>query len=350
MSLRDVRAGTLLIAVCVATAAWYAKSPEAVRRHLSLLQMGSEAEKASSFASVRKVCWLPDSRKLLSFVQGDVGLDGPLVMHDLEDPLYRMPIDITGETVTTVALARDGRHLLVATREGRLWWISLESVERRMLIELPTLVAFTALAVSTDGTQLAAACSNGSIYLWGAEHSTPARFTSGLTNRISDVRFSNFGRRLVSAGQDGWLCVWDLPTGKVRQKWKAHHQPAMASAFLSDERLISASLDETIRIWDISTGHEIWRGDFGRFGVNTLAVSADGKSAAWGGHQTRVVVWDVENARRKYEIAVPATIIRDVQFSPDNNSLSIAGNEGMLRVYEVQTGAEVAVLDVGEIM
>ena len=348
MTLRNTRPGTILIAALITAAAWYAKYPESVRRTLPQLQFGCESQNPRSFVIAKKVYWSPDSRKLLSVAHGDVGQDGPLALHDLDDRPYRMPIDMSGELLATAVLAADGRHVLVTTFEGHLWWIGLESDERTLLLDLPARIGFSAAVLSPDGKRAVAACGDGSIYLCDTERPRSVLFASGLTSRISEMRFSSNGRKLVSAGQDGWLCVWDLPSGELLHRWKGHDRPATAAAFLSDGRMISASLDDTIRIWDISSGREIWRGDFSLYGVTALAISADGRLAAWGGYNRKVIVWDLAKACKKYEIEVPVSIIRDLKFSPDNNSLAVAGSEGTLRVHDAHSGTEVAEIELGQ--
>jgi WD40 repeat protein len=348
MNLRDIPAGTVLIAAIVGCGIWCAKFPDALQRALPQLQSGDPSETPPSFVYVKGVCWSPDSRKLLSLSHGECGLDGPLVIHDLDNLALRMPLDMRGETVAAAVLAGDGRHVFIATHEGRLWWIGLESDERKLLFEGPPRSGFTAIASSDQRNLLAAAASDGSILLCDPQGSTPVVLAAGLKSLISDLRFSQDGCRLVAAGQDGWLCVWDLQSGQIMQRWKGHDQAAMAAAFLSGDRLISAGLDDTVRIWEISTGCEVWRGEFGLSGVTALAVSADGRTAAWGGMQPRVVVWDLENARKKYDVEVAASIVWDIQFSADARSLAVAGSQGMLRVYDAQFGASVAELEIGE--
>jgi WD40 repeat protein len=347
MTLRDTRPGTIIIAAVVAAAAWYAKFPDSVQRCLPQLQWSAQSQNPTAFVFAKKVYWSPDSRKLLSVAHGEVGQDGPLALHDLDDQPYRMPIDMSDESVVSAVLAADGRHVLVITFEGHLWWIGLESDERTLLLDLPAQIGISAAALSPDGKCAVAACFDGSIYVCETERPGSAIFASGLTSRISELRFSSDGRKLVSAGQDGWLCVWELRSGELLHRWKGHDQPTTGAAFLPDGRIISASLDDTIRIWDMSTGREIWRGDFGLYGVTALAISADGKSAAWGGYNRKVIVWDLANARKNYEFEVPVSIVRDLKFSPDNNSLAVAGSEGMLRVHDAHSGNVVAEIELG---
>jgi WD40 repeat protein len=349
MKMRDTGIGMLVIATLVAAGAWYAKDPDSVHRSLSHTQLGAELPNPRAFVHVNKVWWTQDSRKLLSVARGEVGFDGPLVLHDLDHLPCHMSIDVGGESTVKAALAPDGQHVLVASCQGLLWWIGLDTDERRLLLSLPASVDFTAIALSADGSQIVAASSDGSIYLGDAERHGLAVFDSGPGGRSSELRFSNDGQKLVSAGQDGWLCVWDIPSGRIVRRWKGHGQPATAAAFVSDDRIISTSLDDTVRIWDVASGREIWRGEFGLLAVTALAVSPDGLSAAWGGNTHKVVVWDIANGRKKCEIEVPASMVRDVKFSFDNKSLAVAAG-GTLRVHDAQSGTAVAVIEMGDVL
>jgi len=361
MDLRNAIARIVLIAALVGVGAWNAKFPEDFARALPQLRLGVEsgAEKGIesnslvSFIYCKRVCWSSDGRKLLSVTRGDCGLDGPLAVHDLDNAPLRMPIDMLGETVSTAVLASDGRHVLVAavaadgTDVGRLWWLGLQSDERKLLLETTVRSGVNAIAISGNGNMSAAATSDGQIYLCDPESPVPAILAAGMQSLISDLRFSLDGQRLVSAGQDGWLTVWDLPSRRVLHRWKGHDQPAMAAAFLSGDRLISAGLDDAVRVWEISTGREIWSGEFKLSGVHALAVSGDGKTAAWGGRQSKVVVWDLENASKKYELDVLASIVWDVEFSADSRFLAVAGTQGILRLYDAWSGSEISELEVG---
>ena len=111
-----------------------------------------------------------------------------------------MSVDMHDESVATAAVARDGRHILVATYEGRLWWIGLESDDRTLLLEAPVKSGFSAAALSSDGKLSALASYDGSIYLCATEFPAPRIIASDLISRISELRFSDDGLRLALSG------------------------------------------------------------------------------------------------------------------------------------------------------
>jgi WD40 repeat protein len=74
-------------------------------------------------------------------------------------------------------------------------------------------------------------------------------------------------------------------------------------------------------------------------GVLTLTVSADLRTAAWGGFDSRVVVWDLKRQQKKFEIRTPMSMVAHLRFSPSGTQLAVAGKERCIRIYDVQTGA-----------
>ncbi|HEY4260018.1 MAG TPA: WD40 repeat domain-containing protein, partial [Schlesneria sp.] len=107
-----------------------------------------------------------------------------------------------------------------------------------------------------------------------------------------------------------------------------------------------------LRIWDIASNTERWRGPAGAYGTNGLVaidVTSTGTFAAWGDAMTRrIVVWDLEEQRVRYVIENPSMVM-NLRFSPDGNSLAIAGLEHNVRVYDVRTGKETHRIDVKQI-
>ena len=57
--------------------------------------------------------------------------------------------------------------------------------------------------------------------------------------------------------------------------------------------LLAAGSDGVARRWDAATGAEVQAWDFGLNNLQSLAVAPDGLTAAAGGADGRIVVWDL---------------------------------------------------------
>ncbi len=291
---------------------------------------------------VNRVDWSADGRVLLSLSREAGDCQGKLVLHDTGPKTTGMPIASLGEHISTVALAPDGRHVLIGSSAGHLWWIGWETIDAPSpLAVLTGEDVFTATAITDCGRQIAAGTNRGEIYLRDPERETSFTLPASRSSAVSDLRFARDGNRLVSAQHDGTIRVWEASTGELLREFTGHGMPATGAAFLPDgERVISVGLDDTVRIWDIAGGRELWRGEFELGGIRALAVSADGRTAAWGGHNRRIVVWDLGRTQKRFDIATPASVVFHLAISLDGSLLAVGGTESVIRLYDVQTGIE----------
>jgi dipeptidyl aminopeptidase/acylaminoacyl peptidase len=139
----------------------------------------------------------------------------------------------------------------VATGKER--WDVATGKERRSPLDGWVVVG---LALSPDGRTLAHA--NGSAITL-RETATGGERAS-LTGHTGDVRgfaISPDGRTLASAGEDGTVRLWDLPSGKEVGRLEGHdeegHDEVLAVAFSPDGKtLVSGGLDKNAHIWDVS--------------------------------------------------------------------------------------------------
>jgi WD40 repeat protein len=331
--------GTLGIGAVVLAGIWYGcdaglcewTSPFAAQRQ------ESRSNIASAFGM--RVEWSANGQTLLVVSRNGADAKGRITLHDLSRPDLSTAVDVEGEYVHCTSPGRDG-YFLAATGEGRLWSIDGTTGEITRLAESPVPQPFHATAVAPGGSVVAAGTSKGSVYLCEPAGLRATPLPTVRTSAINDLCFSGDGALLLSGSGDGTIALWDAKTRGLVQEFTGHGQPAMAVACLRNRRVMSVGLDDTTRIWNIETGREEWRGQFGLNGVLTLAVSRDLRTAAWGGFDSRVVVWDLEREQKQFEIRTPMSVVAHLRFSPNGTLLAVAGKERFIRIYDVHTGAE----------
>ena len=358
----------LLVASTVIGGLWCANDM-ALQDMPKLLFKSSEDQPPLPNVTVNRLDWSADGEALNWVLFGEPDGMRSLARYEAGTECIRRILVDTPEQIIATAFAHDGRHVLLGTCDGKLNWVELESCSRMTLVESQATrarSAFTAVAVADDGSLLAGGTETGLIYVCDPEDRTiriltgeGQRFPLGMhlspgstasqqgcsspsaQSSVSDLQFSTDRRWLVSAQNNGTIGLWDLATGELLQQFVGHRGPATAAALLPNgKQILSTGLDDTVRLWDIFSGNETWRGEFGLGGALCVAVSADGATAAWAGYGRKIIVWDLEHQQKKFELTTPATIVPDLEFSPDGSLLAAAGKEGSIRLYDVQTGAE----------
>jgi WD40 repeat protein len=161
---------------------------------------------------------------------------------------------------------------------------------------------------------------------------------------VTCVVWSADGRRLLSAGKDGGIHLWNAATGGLLRSVGIHPGGAMAVALSPDgSRAASVGLDQTVRLWDTATEKELHtlRGHSGH--VYSVAFSPDGRwlvsgSGDWlenidpnNPGRPEVKVWDVGTGREERSWAAGDQDVTGLAFSPDGRTLAAASGSWMAR-------------------
>jgi len=72
------------------------------------------------------------------------------------------------------------------------------------------------------------------------------------------VSWSPDGKRLVSAGDDETVRIWNANNGHLLLTYKGHTGAVWSVDWSPDgKRLASGGTDNTVQVWDASSGHSL---------------------------------------------------------------------------------------------
>ncbi|QDU38624.1 Serine/threonine-protein kinase PknB [Maioricimonas rarisocia] len=159
------------------------------------------------------------------------------------------------------------------------------------------------------------------------------------------VRFAPSGRLLASAGVDGIVRLWNMPSGTLQHVLEGHEGDVNRIEFSPDGRqLATASDDGTVRLWNVASGTagHVLRGHDRR--VFEVVWAGDGLRLASAGDGWGIRIWDVASGERLGTL--PAQDVTAMAFWPGTSRLVSVEQTRELRVIDFATLRQVASHDV----
>lgn len=170
------------------------------------------------------------------------------------------------------------------------------------------------------------------------------------TKMVYDVAFMPGGDRVVSAGYEGWLVVWDEKTGAEVAAWEpAPGFSVAAVAPLADGRIACATDDGRVRIWNPATGAQTHAFAGHTEHARHLLLRPDTKTMLSGGLDGAVREWDPDGADgadplRTITCAGPVDEMCLLDGPPRLVTASRGPAGGEIVVWDLQTGSPITTL------
>jgi hypothetical protein len=198
----------------------------------------------------------------------------------------------------------------------------------------------TSVAVFADGKQAVTGSRDRTVRIWDLANARTVRVLEGHTGPVLAVAVSADGKRVASAGTDHVVRVWDAASGGLIAMLQGHTGDVVGVAFLPDGQLLSGGGDG-LRRWDVDKEETVWRTPEIDGGAFDLAVSADGRRAAFLSIASADVdVWDLAARRLVRRLDAKTTYLRPgLAITPDGREVIGRGEEnGRLTRWEVDSG------------
>ncbi|MEK6239167.1 MAG: WD40 repeat domain-containing protein, partial [Planctomycetales bacterium] len=175
---------------------------------------------------------------------------------------------------------------------------------------------------------------NGEVELWDVKSGDKIAGKDGDASQ--SAAFTPDGKYAMAASANGSIRVISLPDMRIVHVLEGHQGTVRAMTVLPGGRLMSAGIDKTVRMWDLTTGAEVHKSESEDGMVFALAVSPDESTMAVAGYlSSSVLLLDLQQ-----QPAAPLGvlegaeghdgIIRCLAFSPDGRLL-LSGSRGSER-------------------
>jgi WD40 repeat protein len=163
----------------------------------------------------------------------------------------------------------------------------------------------------------------------------------GHKDSVLTVAFSPDGKKLISAGKDLTVRVWDVATGKELKKLDGlFTAPTRVGFGGGDKRAVATSLGSGFHSWDIESGRELQKLNMGQHKADALSPDGDqvflARTANWvEALKTRESGGGTQGITGKWEGVTAAA------FTADGHSVLFVGGDGLLHAIDLRTEKEI---------
>ena len=191
---------------------------------------------------------------------------------------------------------------------------------------------------SPDGKRIVTT-DDKSARMWDAG-SSQLLFTMSHGDIVYQALFNPAGSRIITAGGDGTVRIWDAATGASMRELTPQRSGAKRwrySAVAMSSHVVAAieMMGRVAHVWDAETGTQIAELNNGAAEVASLAFSADGHWLATSGDDG-VRVFDTSTWRQAVLLACPR--VRSLSFDPTGARLAVGTYDGDASIWEVPSG------------
>ncbi len=254
---------------------------------------------------------------------------------DLADARFPEIAQLAGHTgaVTAVAFNTDGQQVLTGSADMavKLWTVATEK-------ELANLAGHTGaiVAVAMPGNQPTSASADKTVRVWNPANGQPVRSATAESS-LTAMAVSRDNAQLAAAGEDGRVQLFTFANLQVKSTLAGHTKPVASLGFSPDNtRLVTGAADDTAIVWNVADGRllEIFPVEQG---LASATFGPDAASVLVGDQQGTIELRSLQFAVALNGIAkrVTATV-----FSANGQTVFAASEDGTVRGFNGVNGQQ----------
>ena len=246
--------------------------------------------------------------------------------------------------LASMAFSRDGQRIAASSSAGsfRVWDVSTgaEVFSLGMKYHQPSCIA-----ISTDGSRIAFDANTSTVRVWDVVNDVEIlpRLV-GNRGSVFSIAFSVVDNsRIVAAGRDYLVHVWDTASGAEVLRLKGHSDSVNSVAFSTDgSRIVSGADDKTVRLWSVASQAEALPALHGhKARVTAVAFSRDGERVVSGSRDKLIYVWDAQSGDKITVLPGHGGPVSSVAFFPDGLRIVSGADDKTIRLWDVASAREV---------
>jgi WD40 repeat protein len=248
---------------------------------------------------------------------GSVGAKAAAIVWDVDkaEVLVRIETDLAG--IAIPVLAADGKTVAVRQygfnaglapgknndpqRSIHVWDVDGKKELLQARVSPPSYQS-PDVALSSDGSLMAASFGDGPIQIWDVKTSRYKHMLLGRTGQGVRIAFSPDGKRLAAAAYDGTIQRWNMDDGKLIGTTEptagAMLPIPLGVAFAGKDRVVAWSASGyAALVWEAPSGKLLTPRNEHAAAIKSIGFGAGGKELISAGLDGRVIRWDLASGK-----------------------------------------------------
>ncbi|MCA1841821.1 MAG: hypothetical protein LC792_01270 [Actinobacteria bacterium] len=189
-------------------------------------------------------------------------------------------------------------------------------------------------------------CTNGDLAVWAPGTAVRPRLMAPTRGQVNTVAVVGHGTRAAAGYQDGRVVVYDLRSGERVLAVGVPQGPVNAVAAAPGGGPLVVARGRSLTVYDAGSGEEIHRLAVNRWPVLSVAASEDGRVAVSGGRDGVIRVWDLDSGAEQLALPGGRRSINALALTHGNGVVA-GSSDGHLSCWDLDAASEQVSIDTG---